>query len=96
MLYAAKKDGKKIVASDVLNILQKEWLPSKKLADSLGVNIAKSKRIISTLTAYGFVAMTGSGRAREGYVTESGMQALSRIGNIITQQHKPFYQQDAA
>lgn len=93
---AETTDGKKILAKDVLNILQHQWQTNKKLAQSLGVNTAKAKRIVATLTTYGYVAMIGNGRAREGYVTQEGFEALSRIGNVLTQQDKPFYKQDAA
>lgn len=93
---AETTDGKKILASDVLNVLQRGWQSNKKLADTLGINQAKAKRMISTLVAYGFVAMTGNGRAREGYVTESGLNALSRTGNFVSQQHIPTWNRSAA
>ena len=93
---AETTDGKKILASDVLNVLQADWLSNKKLGMALGLTQASAQRAVKALVSYGFIAMAGSGRAREGRVTTEGLQALSRTGNKLTEQHKPAWKRTAA
>jgi len=93
---AETTDGKKILASDVLNVLQAEWLSNKKLGLALNITQASAQRAVKALASYGFVAMIGSGRAREGHLTQEGLQALSLTGHTLTEQHKPTWKRNAA
>lgn len=93
---AETTDGKKILASEVLKVLEKEWLSNKKLGERFGIKQASAQRAVKALMTYGFVAMMGQGRAREGRLTTEGLQALSHIGHNISQQHINEWNRNAA
>jgi 5S rRNA maturation endonuclease (ribonuclease M5) len=90
LVLVQKSDKTPVTIKDALTVMEKGWIPSRELAQALGVGSNTALKAVKELERLGLAATGGSGKNFKWDITEKGRQVFTMTGSEL-KSDKRFY-----